>query len=196
MHTIRIVLGSTRPERVSPRIAEWFEVSLRRAAEQAGDVTVETTDLKELALPFFDEPSPPIFGTYTHAHTRAWAETVDATDGFVFIAPEYNHSYSAVLKNALDFLNREWHHKPVGFVSYGGHAGGTRATEHLRSIVGELRMYDIGEMVLVPHYWDYLTAEGAFAPPAEYAAAAEAMAGQLVYWTRVMRAAREGLHAR
>ena len=193
MHTIRIIIGSTRPKRVGPAVAQWIEEIARPLVEAAGDIQLEVTDLKELGLPFLDEPSPPVFGRYTQPHTLAWADTVAATDGFIFVAPEYNHSYSAVLKNAIDFLNREWHHKPVAFVAYGGHAGGTRATEHLRSVVGELRMYDLSEMVLIPHYWEYLNADGGFGPPDAQRQAAEALVAQIIHWTRVMRRGREEL---
>jgi NAD(P)H-dependent FMN reductase len=192
MKTIRMIIGSTRPERVSPAVARWIGERLRAGAEDAGDIAVEETDLKELALPFFDEPSPPIFGRYIRPHTKAWAETVRSSDGFLFITPEYNHGYSAVLKNALDYLYAEWHHKPVAFVSYGGDGGGTRAVEQLRAVVGELRMYDLGEMVRIPEYWNYLGEDGSLNPPQRYADAAEATVNALVHWTRVMAAGRPG----
>lgn len=193
MVTIRMIIGSTRPERAGVRIADWVAGIARPLIEAAGDVKLETTDLKQLALPFFDEPVPPIFGKYSQPHTLAWADTVASSDGFIFIAPEYNHSYSAVLKNALDFVYREWHHKPCAFVAYGGHAGGTRATEHLRSIVGELRMYDLGEMVLIPHYWEHFGEDGAFAPPEQHTRAAEALVRAMIHWTRVLSHGRNEL---
>lgn len=193
MHTVRIIIGSTRPGRAGAAVGSWIEAIARQHAAAAGDMDVAVTDLLELDLPFFDEGTPPIFGRYAQPHTKAWAEVVDGSDGFIFLAPEYNHSYSAVLKNALDFVYREWHHKPAAFVAYGGHAGGTRATEHLRSVLGELRIYDLGEMVLVPHYWDYLK-DGVFAPPANVNESAEAMVKQVMHWTRVMAEGRAQLH--
>lgn len=195
MHTVRIVVGSSRPGRASIVIGNWIAAIAREMATRAGDIDLVVTDLKELDLPFFDEEVPPIFGRYAHEHTKAWAATVAATDAFVFIAPEYNHSYSAILKNAIDFLNREWYHKPAAFVSYGGNAGGTRATEHLRAITGELRMYDLGDMVLIPYYWDYLN-EGVFAPPERIEESARAMLDQLFHWTRVMAEGRRKLNER
>ena len=79
-------------------------------------------------------------GRYLHPHTVAWSETVARADAFVFVIPEYNHSYNAAIKNALDYLNAEWDYKPVGFVSYGGVAAGTRAMTALKPVVAALRM--------------------------------------------------------
>ena len=93
-------------------------------------------DLEAFDLPLLDEPLPPVRGQYHHDHTKRWSAAVSAVDGFVMVTPEYNHSTSAALKNALDYLYREWNDKAVGFVSYGGR-GGTRAVEHLRLIAAE-----------------------------------------------------------
>jgi len=94
-------------------------------------------DIADYHLPLLDEPLSPMLGQYTHAHTKAWAQTIASFDAYVFVTPEYNHSTSGALKNALDYLYHEWNNKAAGFVSYGG-AGGVRAVEHLRLILAEL----------------------------------------------------------
>jgi NAD(P)H-dependent FMN reductase len=130
---VMIVVGSVRPGRVGLPIAEW----VRQAAAAKGGFEVDFVDLAELALPFMDEPSHPRLGKYTKPHTIAWSARVADAEAFIFVTPEYNYSYSPALKNALDFLNREWWMKPLGFVSYGGVSSGTRGVAALLpSIVG------------------------------------------------------------
>jgi NAD(P)H-dependent FMN reductase len=130
---LMIIVGSVRPGRVGLPIAEW----VRGEAEKTGTFEIDFVDLKELALPFMDEPNHPILRTYTQPHTIAWSERVDAAEAFIFVTPEYNYSYAPALKNALDYLNKEWWRKPVGFVSYGGVSSGTRGVVGLLpSIVG------------------------------------------------------------
>src|SRR4051812_24681437 len=101
---LMIIVGSVRPGRVALPVAEWVRSAV--AADERFEI--DWVDLKELALPFMDEPSHPAKRQYTFEHTIAWSERVDAADAFVFVAPEYNHSYSPVLKNALDYLSQEW----------------------------------------------------------------------------------------
>src|SRR6202000_253924 len=83
---------------------------------------------------------------HQNPHTQQWAATIDQYDGFIIVTPEYNHSTSGVLKNAIDYLYAEWNNKAVGFVSYGA-VGGARAAEHLRLISGELQMADVRQQV-------------------------------------------------
>jgi NAD(P)H-dependent FMN reductase len=135
---IGIIVGSTRPGRNGLGVAEWvYDI-----ASQRDDAEFELVDLIDYPLPHLDEPVPPMFGQYTQGHTRVWAGKVASFDGFVIVTPEYNHSTSGVLKNAIDYLYREWNNKAVGFVSYGG-AGGVRAVEHLRLVAGELQLADV-----------------------------------------------------
>jgi NAD(P)H-dependent FMN reductase len=142
MSRIGIILGSTRPNRNGEQVAQWvYEIASRRA-----DAEFELVDLRDYPLPHLDEPLPPAMGQYQNEHTKLWAEKVASFDGFVFVTPEYNHSTSGVLKNAIDYLYSEWNNKAVGFVSYGG-VGGARAAEHLRLVVGELQMADVRQQV-------------------------------------------------
>ena len=131
---IAILLGSTRPNRRGEAVAQWvFEHARPRTSAH-----YTLIDLREVGLPLLDEPKSPAMGDYAHAHTKAWSARIAPCDGFVFVTPEYNHSTCAALKNALDFLYREWNNKAAGFVAY-GNAGGARAVEHLRGLC-ELRI--------------------------------------------------------
>jgi NAD(P)H-dependent FMN reductase len=131
MLKILVIVGSTRPGRKSRTVADWF---MKNAEGRNPDLHFELVDLAEVNLPFMDEPKPPMADDYQQAHTKKWASVIGPADGYVLITPEYNHSYPAVLKNAVDFLYEEWRHKPVGFVSYGV-AEGVRAVEHLKTVM-------------------------------------------------------------
>ena len=142
MTNIGIILGSTRPNRNGEQVANWvYDIARRRE-----DATFELIDLRDYPLPHLDEPLPPSLGQYQNEHTQQWAAKIDSFDGFVIVTAEYNHGVPAVLKNAIDFLYKEWNNKGVGFVSY-GNAGGARAVEHLRLIAGELQMADVRQQV-------------------------------------------------
>ena len=144
MTKIGIILGSTRPNRNGEQVAKWvYDVASRR-----DDAEYELVDLRDYPLPHLDEPMSAAWGDYRHDHTKQWSEKIASFDGFVIVTPEYNHSTSGVLKNAIDYLYKEWNNKAVGFVSYGG-VGGARAAEHLRLIAGELQMADVRQQVTI-----------------------------------------------
>jgi NAD(P)H-dependent FMN reductase len=142
MTHIAIIVGSTRPGRSADVVARW----VHDIATQRDDASFEVLDLVDFNLPMLDEPLPPMSGQVRHEHTRAWAAAIGACDGYVFVTPEYNHSTSGALKNAIDFLYAEWNDKACGFVSYGVD-GGQRAVEHLRLIAGELKLADVRAQV-------------------------------------------------
>ncbi|MEV7084814.1 NAD(P)H-dependent oxidoreductase [Streptomyces sp. NPDC093085] len=145
MTRIGIILGSTRPNRNGEPVAHWaLELASKRT-----DAEFELVDLRDFPLPHLDEAMPPSFGQYQHEHTRRWAEKIASFDGFVVVTPEYNHSTTGVLKNAIDYLFAEWNNKAIGFISYGPH-GGVRAVEHLRVMAGELKMADVRAQVVLP----------------------------------------------
>ena len=175
MAVLRIIIASTRPGRVGLPVGTWFA----DVARAHGGFDVEVTDLAELNLPFMDEPKHPRFREYTHAHTRAWSETVDASDAFVFVMPEYNFGINAPLKNAIDFLHHEWHDKPVGFVSYGGIAAGTRAVQMTKQIVSALKMLPVYEAVYIPFVAGRIE-DGRFNPADVTRDAATALLDELV----------------
>jgi NAD(P)H-dependent FMN reductase len=142
---LMIIVGSVRPGRIGLPIAEW----VREQAEKHGGFDVDFVDLAELALPLMDEPAHPRLRQYTKPHTFAWSERVTAADGFIFVTPEYNYSFSPALKNALDYLNAEWWRKPAGFVSYGGASSGTRGVAALLPVLASLGLIRVGANVEV-----------------------------------------------
>jgi len=146
MTRLMIVVGSVRPGRAGLPVAEW----VREQAVAHGGFEIDFVDLAELALPLMDEPEHPRLARYTRPHTIAWSSRVAAAEAFIFVTPEYNHSYAPALKNALDYLNREWWRKPVGFVSYGGVSGGTRGVAALTVPVAGLGLVKTGANVEIP----------------------------------------------
>jgi NAD(P)H-dependent FMN reductase len=176
-----VIIASTRPGRIGPAIGDWF---VEQAREHAG-FEVEVADLAEVALPLLDEPAHPATGKYIHAHTVEWSALVDSADAFVFVMPEYNHSFNAALKNAIDYLNREWAYKPVGFVSYGGVSGGMRAVAGIKSVVTTLRMTPIVDAVTIPMVRTMLDDDG-FHPSDIVAASAKTLLDELVRFARAL----------
>ena len=150
-----VVVGSTRPGRKAAAVAEWVRHAARAHPDvQSARVELRLLDLAEVALPLLDEPVAAAFGQYQQPHTRAWAATVAACDGFLFVTPEYNHSVPAALKNAIDYLFAEWHHKPAGIVGY-GLDGGVRAAEHLRTVLLEVKSVPISAQVSLSVFEDF-----------------------------------------
>lgn len=149
MSTIGIIVGSTRPGRYSEQVAHWV---LDRA--QGRESRYELVDLAEVGLPHLDEPVPASAGQYAHEHTQRWSTRIAALDGFVFVTPEYNHGIPGVLKNAIDYLYREWNDKAAGIVSYGV-TGGARAAEQLRQIAAELRLATVRAHVPLSFHHDF-----------------------------------------
>lgn len=143
---LHVVIASVRPGRVGPTIADWFLAQIPRRL----GIEVEVVDLAALDLPMLDEPNHPSERRYLHEHTRRWSASVDAADAFVLVMPEYNVGFTAPLKNALDYLYEEWHHKPVGFVSYGMTSAGLRAVEMIKPVLTSLRMVPVHEAVSIP----------------------------------------------
>ena len=116
MLKIAIIIGSTRPGRNGEAVAKWVYA----IAQKRSDAEFELVDIKDFNLPLLDEPVPAAMGNYSKPHTKAWAAKIDSFDGYVFVTPEYNHGMNGALKNAIDFLYREWNNKAAGFVGYGG----------------------------------------------------------------------------
>ena len=175
--TLQVIIGATRPGRIGPVIARWFSA----IAVAHGGFSVELIDLVDVGLPMLDEPENPARGgTYHHDHTRAWSETVTRGDAFVFVVPEYNNSYNAATKNAIDFLYREWADKAVGMVSYGGNIGaGTRAVQALKPVFLSVRAFPVHESVNIPFVHTLLDADGVFTPGETPVRAANAMLDEM-----------------
>jgi NAD(P)H-dependent FMN reductase len=181
--TLTIVIGSTRPGRVGPKFAAWF----RSLAIAHDGFDVELVDLAQLNLPFLDEPSHPRLRQYVHQHTIDWSRTVERSDAFVFVTPEYNFGYSAALKNAIDYLSQEWADKAVGFVSYGGVAGGTRAVQQLKQVVTALKMIPVAESVNLPFFTQFIDDSGTVRPNDVMTRSAGAMLDELARITALIR---------
>ena len=181
---IGIILGSTRPGRKGDQVAKWV---LEQA--ESRDASYELVDLADFNLPHLDEAITASQGKYENEHTKAWAAAIAQYDGFVFVTPEYNHSTSGALKNAIDFIYAEWNNKAAGFVSYGV-AGGTRAVEHLRLIVGELQIADVRQQVAVSLLTDF---EGytTLKPLPHLEPGLATMFGQVESWAGALRSVRE-----
>lgn len=184
MSKILIVSGSNRPNRKTTSLAQW----VYDYAKNNSDMTFEFVDLAELNLPFLDEPAPPLYGNYQQDHTKKWAEIVSAADGFIFVTPEYNHGYPAVLKNAIDFLGTEWRRKPVAFVAHGSN-GGVRAVEQLKNVINQLHMVPVNTGVSFSFSdWDEQTN---FIPNEKANKQLSAQLEDLKWWTDALKAARE-----
>lgn len=185
MIRIGIILGSTRPGRNGEAVAHWVYEKVR----QRDDAEFELVDIADYHLPLLDEAVPPSQHQYSKDHTKVWAEKIASLDAFIFVTPEYNHSTSGALKNALDFLYREWNNKAAGFVGYGS-AGGTRAVEHLRLIMGELQIADVRNQVALSLFTDFENFS-TFKPAAHHDGALNGMVDQLVAWGTAMKRVRE-----
>jgi len=185
---IGVILGSTRPGRRGEPVARW----VMEEAGQRTDAEFELVDLADYPLPHLDEPLPPSMGQYQNAHTQQWAATIARFDGYVFITPEYNHSTSGVLKNALDYLYAEWNNKAMGVVSYGA-VGGARAAEHLRLVAGELQLADVRTNVALSLITDFENFTE-FRPGPHQSQALDTLLGQVVAWSQALEPLRTSDH--
>ncbi len=182
---IAIIVGSTREQRAGIRVARWF----MDIAAQRQDLHPELIDLKEWDFPMFSDANLPSTGVYTTEITKRWSATVAACDGFVIVTPEYNHGYPAALKNALDYLYREWNRKPVAFVSYGSSAGGARSVEQLKQVVLDLQLVPIRPAVLIPFIRSAFDEHGVMVQKGQDTTA-QTLLDQLVWWAGLLREAR------
>ncbi|WP_329118115.1 NADPH-dependent FMN reductase [Streptomyces sp. NBC_01465] len=182
---IAVVLGSTREGRFGPVVSRWIT---DRLAEHE-DLTVDVVDLAETPLPTvypaFGQPPAP----GTEKALAVVSPRLEAADAFVFVTPEYNHSFPAPLKNLIDWHNQQWHAKPIGFVSYGGISGGLRAVEQLRVVMAELNAMTIRNTVSFHNYGEKFDAEGKVSDPA-VDTAAKALIDQLTWWAHALRDAK------
>lgn len=176
MLRVGIILGSTRPGRVGEAVAQW----VLGIATKRTDAEFELVDLMAFNLPLLDEPIPPSQGKYSKPHTQAWAAKVASFDAYVFVTPEYNHGTSGALKNAIDFVYKEWNNKAAGFVGYGS-LGGGRAVEQLRLIVAELQIADVRNQVALSLFTDFENFT-VFKPAAYQEKSVNAMLDQVIAW--------------
>ena len=185
MIKVAIIVGSTRPGRKAETVARWVHA----VATKRNDAEFELVDIKDFDLPLLDEPMPPSRGQYTQPHTRAWAAKIASFDAYVFVTPEYNHGPSGALKNAIDYLYREWNNKAAGFVGYGS-AGGTRAVEQLRLVMGELQVADVRAQVMLSLFTDFENFT-TFKPAAVHEKSVNAMLDQVIAWGTALKTLRK-----
>ncbi len=195
---IQVIIGTTRQNRFSEKAAHWI---FEEARKKEG-VEVELVDLRNYPLPFFDEPvGPSMFEMMKHEYSnevaKKWVQKVSEADGYIIVTGEYNHSFPAVLKNALDYVYQEWNKKAVGFVSYGS-AGGARTIEQLRQVVIELQMTPIRNAIHIPAevYMAVMNEKipvnpDLFKPLREKVDRVETFLNDLIWTTRALKSARE-----
>lgn len=182
MLNLHIIAASVRAERKGIAIANWF-------AELAGKddrFHARLIDLADVHLPMNDEPHHPRFQNYTQPHTKRWSETIAAADAIVLVTPEYNYSFPASLKNALDHLSAEWAAKPVAFVSYGGVSGGLRAVQQLKSVTGAVGLVALNEAIVAPLFAQQIE-NGTFTPKDIQRKAAGTMLDALADWGTLLK---------
>lgn len=184
MIKVGIIVGSTRPGRKALDVAKW----VHGIAAAHGNAEYEIVDIQDFQLPLLDEAMPPSRGQYAHDHTKKWAARIAEFDAFVFVTPEYNHATSGALKNAIDFLYGEWNNKAAGFVGYGS-AGGARAIENLRLIMGELQVADVRAQVMLSLFTDFENFT-TFKPADHHEKSVVAMLDQVVAWGTALKSLR------
>ncbi|MBX7551730.1 NAD(P)H-dependent oxidoreductase [Streptomyces sp. NPDC004232] len=182
---IALILGSTRPGRRGDQIAAWA----LETARAHGGADYELIDLADHNLGNLDEPGNPNLQEYQHDHTRTWGALIDSFDGYVFLVPEYNHSYPGALKNALDYVYREWNDKAAGIISYGGWVAGARAAEALRLVLAELQVATVRAQPTISTHPSFHT--GTFAPQEGLDTALGGMLDQVIAWSGALRGVRQ-----
>ena len=185
---LAVIVGSVREGRFGPTVSDWFA----REAAQSGTFDVDVIDLAEpghtlpMVFPDFSEPRPSEIDRVHEDLSRR----LHAADAFVVVTPEYNHSFPASLKNAIDWFHSEWSAKPVGLISYGGMAGGQRAAEHLRQVFPELHAVTVRATLSFAMAWELFDEHGAPHDAEGTSAAARNMLEELEWWGDALRAAR------
>jgi NAD(P)H-dependent FMN reductase len=185
MLKIAIIIGSTRPGRVGEVVGKWAH----EIARKRGDAEYALLDVAQFNLPLVDEPLPASFGQYSQPHTRTWSARIAAFDGYVFVTPEYNHGISGALKNAIDFLSREWTDKAAGFIGYGATMG-ARAIEHLRLVMAAVQVATVHPQVGLSLFTDFENFT-VFKPAAMQEKNVNDMLDHVIAWSGALRVLRE-----
>ncbi len=183
LHTI---ICSTRPERVGPSVANWFN----DFAKEHAAFECQLIDLADFQLPVYDEPKHPRLEEYEHEHTKAWSASVAAADAYIFVIPEYNYCPPPSFINALDYVYNEWNYKPCGFVSYGGVSGGLRSAQLAKQLVTTVKMMPMMEGVMVQTPWNLLDEEKTFLPNEHHQDSAKVLLEELAKWAKALRTMR------
>ena len=190
MYKLKIISSTVRPGRKGPVIAQW----MAGLAANTGNFETEVLDLGEISLPLLNESAHPILRQYEHEHTKQWSAKIEEADAFIFVTAEYDYSYPASLKNALEYLVHEWAYKPAGMVSYsGGPFAGVRAISNLKPDLLSLKVVSLAEPVNIPSYNQFFKEDGSFVPNEQLLKAADVMLTQLRRWTKGMKAIKEDI---
>lgn len=184
MLNIAIIPGTSRPQALNPQIVNWVEQQLA----SNDDVRAEVVDFGSFDLPLLDEVVPAGAKMYANDHTKAWGAKLEEFDAFIFVTPEYNHSISGSLKNALDFVATEFNHKVAGIVNYGADKG-VRAAEHLRHILANYKLAVVRDQASFSIFTD--VADGTFAPTEVSTAPFASMVDDIVAWGEALKSVRE-----
>ena len=192
MTTISVIVGSTRQGRFSEKPAQWMFQHLQKR----DGIEVRLLDLRDFPMPFFDQavpPAKPNRAPYEHEVVKRWTAHIAASDGFVFVTPEYNYGPAAVLKNAIDWVYPEWNRKAAAFVSYGS-ALGARSVQQLRLVAIEVQMVPIRSSVHIPvaTLWAHFQGGDVGKGLAELETPAKVLIDDLLWWTTALKAARAG----
>ena len=186
---IKVIVGSIREGRFSGESAKWIMEHLKNTP----GVEAELLDLKDYPLPFFSEPMTPtaIKEPYANPQVKKWTDKIAEGEAFIVVTPEYNHSIPGTLKNAIDYVGRQWNRKAVGFVAHGT-LGGARSVEHLRNVFAELQMVSVRMAVYIITPWMLPKENGVVKAGAldSYNDAAKEMIGQVIWWGNAAKAAR------
>jgi NAD(P)H-dependent FMN reductase len=181
---VAIIIGSTRPGRNGEAVGRW----IYEKAKNRDDAEYELVDIKDYNLPLLDEPIPPSMGRYSNEHTKIWSSKIDSFDAYVFVTPEYNHGIPGALKNAIDFLFKEWNNKVAGFVSYGS-AGGVRAVEQLRLVMAEVKVATVRAQVQLSLFTDFENFS-TFRPHDIHGNSTNNMLDEVISWASAMKTLR------
>ncbi|MFF2540384.1 NADPH-dependent FMN reductase [Streptomyces cyaneofuscatus] len=182
-----IIIGSVREGRFGPAVASW--VAEQADTHGAFDVTV--VDLADSEIPLALPDASPKYAGDAYPRPAGMAEltsALESADAFVVVTPEYNHSYPASLKAAIDWHFTQWEAKAVAFVSYGGAAGGRHAVLHLENVLTELHAVTIREGLAFPNYFTTWQDGRPLAPEAP--GYAKTLLDQLAWWATALRSAR------
>ncbi|WP_312948496.1 NAD(P)H-dependent oxidoreductase [Agrobacterium sp.] len=183
---LKIIIGSTRPGRVGPTVAEW----VKNTAVSHGKFDVELIDLVDFNLPLLDEPAHPGMQQYQHDHTKKWSQAIASADAYIFVTPEYDYFPPASIVNAIQVLFREWNYKAAGVVSYGGISGGLRSSQMLRSLLSNVNAYGIYHVVPVPFFSQFISDDDKFTPNEQMGDGLNLMLDELAKWTDALKVIR------
>jgi len=185
---LAVIIGSVREERFGPVAANWFV----ERAERHGRFAVDLVDLADMPLPLELPPLPPVLepNMPRPAEMAALTRRIDAADAIVVVTPDYNRSFPASLKAAIDWHYTEWGAKAIGFVGYSGGSGGLLAIEQLRQVFGELSAHTVRDYVSFPRYFELFGPDGDLKEPDRHNADAKAMLDQLLWWGSILHDAR------